>query len=120
MSGPRTLAEHCPKCRRVVMTGPNADTGLDLTADPQPLTALGEALALMAGRATVELRWRYDHYEIAGRDHFRIRGSPAGTNGLDVLIVHECDREYGGTAINTVSRTRKPSTTTILPDEPPY
>jgi hypothetical protein len=102
------------------MTGPSADTGLDLTADPQPQSALGEAVALMTGRATVELRWRYDHYEIARRDHFRIRGSPAGTNGLDVLIVHECDREYGGLLSGTVSQTWKPSTATILPDEPPF
>jgi hypothetical protein len=72
------------------MVGPSADTGLECRADPQPLTNFGEALALMAGRDTFELRWIGDHYEIAIRDHFRIRGSPAGS-GVDILVAHDCE-----------------------------
>jgi hypothetical protein len=73
------------------MVGPSADTGLECRADPQPLTDYGEALALLAGRDTFELRWIGDHYEIAGRDYFRIRGSPAGSMGIDVLVAHDCE-----------------------------
>jgi hypothetical protein len=73
------------------MIGSNVDTGLEVLADPHPLSDWGEALALLDHRATFSLRWVIDHYEIAGRDNFRIRGSPAGTNGLDVLVRHECE-----------------------------
>jgi hypothetical protein len=103
------------------MVGLNADFGgWEVSADPQPMTALGEAVAWMTGRATVELRWRYDHYEISGRDHFRIRGSPAGTNGIDVLVVHECDRDYGGLIPNTVTHLRRYSGSSLMPENPPF
>lgn len=114
-------AEFCPSCRRVVMVGLSADFGgYVVAADPQPMTAFGEAVALMSGRGTVGLRWRYDHYELEDRSSFRIRGSPAGTNGLDVLVVHECDRDYGGLIPNTVTHLRRDSGPSILPENPPY
>lgn len=86
----RTQMIRCPKCKSHVMAGPSADTNLEIVADPEPLSRLGEALALIDGRGTVGLLWLGDRYEIASRDHFRIRGSPAGTNGVDVLVRHEC------------------------------
>lgn len=85
----------CPTCQARVFRGINADWGgWSVDADLEPLSALGEALALMAGRTTLELRWLGNRYELDGRDPFRISGAPAGTRaGLDVLLAHECEGE---------------------------
>jgi hypothetical protein len=83
----------CVACQARVLRGLCADWGgWSVDADPEPLSALGEALALMAGRPTYELRWLGDRYELDGRDQFRISGAVAGTRaGLDVLVGHQCD-----------------------------
>ena len=121
MAGRAAKAEFCGRCGRSVMVGLNARFGgFEIEADPQPLTAVGEAVALMAGRATVSLAWVGDHYEIDSRDHFRIRGSPAGTNRLDVLVVHDCGLDYGGAIPNTVTKLPVLSGTVPLPDQPPF
>lgn len=121
--GRKAKARSCPVCRRAVMTGlSSAFGGFAVSADPQPLSPMGEALALMAGRGTFSLRWLGDHYELDKRDHFRIRGSPAGTKGIDVLVEHECAKPYGGSIPNVVTTLRDyyEHRSIPLPDEPPF
>jgi len=97
-----TEAESCPRCRRRVWAGPDADTGLPRVLDPRPLSALGEALARLAGRGTFTRRRIGGRVEIAYRDKFRIRGSPAGSPRIDVLVEHDCEL----TAIDPLPRIR--------------
>lgn len=114
-------AVSCPKCRRHVMRGINDSFGgWVVMADPEPLSKLGEALALLGGRATVELRWLGDRYEIDQRDHFRIRGRPAGTNGIDVLVIHECALAQGQPLPQIDSTLRDDIRPELLPDNPPF
>lgn len=118
----RARAVLCRHCRRAVMLGITAiPGGLTIQADPSPLSRLGEALALMTGRRTVELRWVGDRYEIDLRDHFRIRGSPAGTNGVDVLVVHDCAQAQGLPFVYAESVLRDHELRSIpLPIDPPF
>lgn len=83
----------CPRCQARIWRGMCAEFGgWSVDADPEPLSALGEALALLAGIPTYELRWLGNRYELDGRDAWRITGSPAGVSArLDVLAGHECD-----------------------------
>lgn len=88
----KARAEFCGGCGAVVMVGIDGDlAGSVATCDPTPLSPTGEALALLAGRGTFELRWIGGRYELDRRDAFRIRGSPAGTNGIDILVRHDCE-----------------------------
>ena len=92
----RARAVTCSGCRRPVMRGLDRDFGgLSADADPAPLSALGEALALLAHRPTYELRWLGGRYEIDRRDRYRIAGQPAGTNGIDILVGHDCSLSPG-------------------------
>lgn len=115
-------AVSCPRCRSPVMRGLCADWGgYSIDADPGPLSPMGEVLALLSGRGTFELRWLGDHYEIDRRDHFRITGNPAGTNGIDVLVRHDCELNAPihlptmATSLNDGPRSAK-----LLPDKPPF
>lgn len=78
----RPRADTCPTCRHIVITA--RTRGWPTTADPQPLNNLGEAAALLAGRATFNLH----HDRLTRRDHFRIAGNrqPRGT----VIATHRC------------------------------
>jgi len=117
----RARAVRCESCHRAVMRGICADyAGYVVDADPTPLSRTGEALALMAGRTTVELRWIGDRYEIDLRDHFRIRGSPAGTQGVDVLVRHDCELATGPQLPHMESTLRDDIRPTILPENPPF
>lgn len=117
----RARAVACPSCRRGVMRGiDRAFGGKVVMAEPTPLSNLGEALALMAGRVTVELRWLGDRYEIDRRDHFRIRGSPAETHGIDILVVHECELSTGPPLPHTDSTLSDDIRPVPLPDNPPF
>lgn len=114
-------AVRCPKCRRAIFQGIGADWGgYVVQADPEPLSPLGEALALLSGRATVELRWLGDRYELDCRDHFRITGTPAGTNGIDILVRHDCALANGPPLPMIESHLRDLIETAPLPINPPY
>jgi hypothetical protein len=79
----------CPECKRGVLRGLDADMcARTAEADPTPLTTEGEALAVLMGAATYELRWLVDHYELDQRDQWRIKGRPAGKPGIEVLVEH--------------------------------
>jgi hypothetical protein len=115
-------AVRCRTCRRSVLRGISADWGgLSVDVDPAPLSRLGEVLALLADRATFELRWLGDRYEIDRRDQFRIRGNPAGTNGVDVLVRHDCVMSNGPPLPTTDSQLSDDIVNApILSDIPPY
>lgn len=62
-----------------------------VVADPAPLAALGEALAVVTGRATYSLWSAGDRYELDHRTSFHIAGTPAGTaRRFDVVAEHRC------------------------------
>lgn len=114
----RARARLCESCRRPIMRGITADHGgRSADADPTPLSPVGEALALIAGRQTLELRWT-DKYELDLRDKFRIEGQPAGTDGIDVLVEHQC----GASPLPAFPSTLKdkPDTKTVTTDKCPY
>jgi len=115
------VIEHCERCGRTNWYGLNAGFGgWRVGADPQPLTIWGEALALIGGRGTVSLHWLGNRYEIDSRDSFRIRGSPAGTSNMDVLVIHDCGRDYGGGVPHMASTLRRLWAIPIDSDIPPY
>lgn len=79
----------CRKCGAIVMRGlDDRVAGLVATADPTPITPLGEALAQLDGRWTYRLSWRAGHYELDDRDEWAIQARPAGT--VEVLAQHRC------------------------------
>jgi hypothetical protein len=104
----------------VVVQGLCADWGgYVVECDPEPLSRTGEALALMTDRATFQMRWCGDRYELDRRDHFRIRGNPPGTNGHDVLVRHHCD--IPSDAIPHMESVLNDEIVVIpLPDKPPF
>ena len=103
----------------MTVEGAIVDTGLPVTLDSRPLSRLGEALALVAGRGTFSLQRFAGRLEIANRDQFRIRGQPAGINGVDVLVRHECDKA-GNDLPRTASNIPGIRQSALLPDQPPY
>ena len=53
----RAERRRCPDCRRWTWTGPDDEIcAVEIVTDDQPLDGYGEALALLDGRRTVELR----------------------------------------------------------------
>lgn len=82
----------CRHCRAPVLTGLDEDLcAFHATTDPNPLTALGEALALLAGRRTYELRRRGENrLGLYRRDRWQIQGRQAGDQHF-VVADHQCD-----------------------------
>lgn len=100
-------AERCHQCR--------ADTlrGLDdmwaagpIEVDPTPLSAIGEALALLAGRRTVACE-HWHGLRFTRRRHWQITSRPAGTRGLDIYAEHRC----GADPLPTIPSAFTPPTT---------
>lgn len=110
----------CGNCRAPIMRGLDGDVAAFLvTVDPNPLDPLGEALALLAGRATFELRWQHGRYELEHRDAWSITARPAGTHPrLDVVAAHTC-RTPRLPSPPHGSRTRQPRRET-LSDAAPF
>lgn len=78
----------CPTCRATTITGLDADlASLPAIVDPTPLSPLGEALALIAGRITYALDTRGQRFELDHRTSFHIKG---GRRDVDVLATHIC------------------------------
>lgn len=61
-----------------------------VVVDITPLSPLGEALAVLAGRSTFALRDAGNRVEVDIRSAIEIKGSPAGTERYDVVAAHEC------------------------------
>lgn len=109
-------SRHC-RCALVILTGLTDDRACALEAivDPRPLTALGEALALLEGRYTVTLRNQAGRFVLDDRNSFAIAGAPAGSRmRQDVHAEHRCGRPLPPTAFG-------PSTfpTATAPSLPP-
>lgn len=81
----------CKVCKTRVLTGLDDDAcAAPATVDPTPLDTTGEALALLAGRATYDLTRRGDRYELDHRSPLTIRTHPPGSRPSDVLTDHRC------------------------------
>lgn len=81
------------RCRRTVFLG-LFDRGWSVTADVKPLSAGGEAMALLSGWRTYALISRDftpDNLQLHRRYGSFIAGHPAGDPDLDVVVEHNCD-----------------------------
>lgn len=75
----------------MVITGFDGDTvAMTAVVDPAPLSALGEALAQLAGRYTVSLDTEGGRLVLNARTSWRIPARPAGAGRFDVLAEHRC------------------------------
>ena len=116
----KARAATCPRCHRAIFIGIDRDWGgMAVECDPEPLTAMGESLALLAHRRTFEL-WAsgLGPMTLDARDVWRIQGRPAGRSRVDVLVQHDCDLVG---RLPTGPSVYPPSTRPEdLPDDPPY
>lgn len=86
----------CFDCRRPVLSGLDEDLGaFQVTADPTPLTALGEALVLLDDRRTVAARRHAQTglvLERRSRDRIarHVPGTAQPWRAFDVLPTHQC------------------------------
>lgn len=117
----RTRARLCRKCGAPVMAGLDHDrAALSVYADPTPLNALGEAMALMDDRSTYSLRYIGGRYELDHRAHWTIAAAPAGTDPrVEVLAAHKCGSAfpdaYRGTALTPLHQSKGTDN-----DDPPF
>lgn len=84
-------------------------------ADTAPLSVLGEALAVLTGRDTYNLRRVGKRIELDHRSAIVIAGSPPGTRACDVVAAHVC-----GQPLPTMPTAYAPTTTKEIPDAPPF
>lgn len=106
---------HCKDCGRYILTGLDNDLCAGVAhADPTPLSPLGEALALVGNRRTYTLHQASGRLELQLRDHWQIKGGPAGTTH-DVLPEHTCEAVDLPGAPSVHQRYAA-----VLPDNPPY
>lgn len=95
----KVRARRCRRCGKLTLVGLDAPRCAGTaTTDPRPLSALGEAAALILGLGTYALRFAAGHLELDRRGTFEIRGSPAGAvrvltryDRYDVVAEHRCD-----------------------------
>lgn len=102
----------CPRCKHPVLSGLDDDNAARTAhADPTPINAIGEALALLSGRATFDLTsgdgkkqlWRRDQWNIAGRRKY------------PVLPEHRCGQPLDAHAEQVPAAARY-----ATPDAPPF
>ena len=98
-------ATRCRRCKAWTVTGLDADEcAFEAVCDLDALSPLGEALALLAGRRTLEARQRSGRLVLTRRNHHAITARPAGTPRLDVLAVHACGADQLPTIPTTITR----------------
>lgn len=90
--GRRTRPRQCASCHADVLVGYDGDVlAFEVTADPVPLSAIGEVLALVEGRRTVAFNQEGGKYVFNIRYVDHIRGRIAGASRMeDVLRTHRC------------------------------
>lgn len=109
----------CPNCKKPVMRGLLAmPTPWPVDADPAALTPQGEALALLTGRKTYNLRWAYNHYELDRRGNWHLH-NPNPNPHCDIVCDHNCDDPRSFTTQPTLLPPLK-TFSTELPEQPPY
>lgn len=84
--------------------------------DPDPLSAAGEALAVLTGRTTYNLVRTGTLVELDHRNAIIIAGSPPGSRGHDVVATHVCDAP----PLPTMPTAYTITATKEATDEPPY
>lgn len=89
----------CPKCKAHTLSGLSADwCAFTAHANPTPLNPVGEALAHLNGAPTYALHREGRTYQLHQRDHWQIKGTPAGDQAAhltyDVIAEHQCGIEY--------------------------
>lgn len=79
----------CRRCRGFLILGLDSDRcALDAKADAEPVSALGEAQALVLGLRTYDLGRTKGAWHLEWRDAGAIRTRPPGQ--VDVLAEHRC------------------------------
>lgn len=98
----RAQPRRCRTCNAHVITGLDADRcALAVIADPTPLDAAGELLALVQGRRTFTLNHDSGRMVLNYRDDGRIRHRPPGGD-YDVLPAHVCGQPLPAVTSNTL------------------
>lgn len=94
-----------PDCRDQVLAGLDDDRcALEARTDATPLSALGEALAVVEGRPTYSLRREGPGWVLDRRDHHRIAWAPAGSQPRhDVVRQHRCGTPPPSGQLTTLS-----------------
>lgn len=83
----------CRRCGAPILAGLDADIcGWPARVDPAPLTAQGEAAAILTGRTTYRLNGTPSRVEIDRREDFNIRGTPPSDECI-VVAEHECGKQ---------------------------
>lgn len=116
-------AELCAKCGRPILVGLDDDRcAMTARVNPWPLNALGEASALLADRATYELRRIGGEYVLDWRGAERISAHPAGSDPrLEVMGAHECGPEDpANMRTMRISETQTDNATVADDDRPPF
>jgi hypothetical protein len=111
---------NCEECGRYVLRGLTRDKGgISVDCDPEPLSPLGEVMALLAGNRTYESQWFAGQHTISWRDKYAIAAHIAGDQ-IDVLIRHDCQRSplYDFPRMRSVQSVR--TVTEELPIDPPF
>jgi hypothetical protein len=91
MIGRAAKVSRCDQCGALILTGLDADRCAGVArVDTTALAPIGEAVALIAGRATYALYRVTGRVELTRRDRWSIAGSPAGTRPYDVVAEHTC------------------------------
>jgi hypothetical protein len=87
----RAQPRRCRSCQAPILIGLDAPLcALRADVDPQPLSALGEALAHLEDRRTYALCNDGPRIVLDYRDAGRIAHRPAGTGRFDVMAEHRC------------------------------
>jgi len=105
-------------CGAPVVAGIDGDVcAFMIRADPQPLNALGEALAILSGLATLKLTRPGGRLLLTARDPWHISGRP--WERADVIAEHRCG-QFGSPSGYTPSAFRPPALIETDDDEPPF
>ena len=102
----------CQKCKAPILTGLDADMcALTARADPISIDALGETIALLAGRRTFDLVTANGRKELNGREEWHI----SAPRRYPVLPEHRCGQPLNAHALHIPAAKKY-----VSPDVPPY
>jgi hypothetical protein len=91
MIGRAAKVSRCDQCGALILTGLDGDRCAGVArVDTTALAPIGEAVAIIAGRATYALYRITGRVELTRRDRWSIAGAPAGTRPYDVVAAHTC------------------------------
>lgn len=116
----RARIRRCRRCRAPVVSGLDDDVMAEpVDIDPLPLTALGEALALLRNVSTYDLARRAGKYVIDRRTVFEISGwPPESRRNVDVVKRHECGIQPQGIATSRIEPRARYDVESF--DKPPF